>query len=146
MPQGDVQAKGAMTNQFAFKVSGLVPMYFVRVGEITTELVVAEMSDGTWQSTGKIKPGELEVEQYIHHTEERLAMEAWFADCIVGGPLHKIPATVEFRGADNQPRAIYALDGVIVKGRKTPELDQSAEGTGAKMTWMLAVDNVVPLS
>lgn len=142
---GSVQPDAAMSNKFKLNIVGLPPIYFNRIGEVTTELVVAEMADGTWQSTGKIKPGECEVEQYLHHETERVAMEAWFAACASGAPLHKLPATVEFQGADGKPRAIYLWDGVINRGRKTPELDAKSEGEGLRLTWMLAIDIVVPV-
>lgn len=143
--KGTVQAGSAVTNQFKLVLPGLPEIYFTRVGELSRELVIAEMADGTWQSTGRIKPGEVECEQYMHHLAERVAMEAWHQACATGAPGHKIAGEMFYMGADGQPVAAYILVGVLNKGRKTPEVNVAQEGEGVQIVWMLAFDDVVQL-
>lgn len=145
MGKGSVQPGGAMSNQFRLVVPGFPEIYFTRIGELSAELVKAEMADGTWQSTGKVKPGETEVDQYLHHDGERAAMEAWWTACQAGAPGHKLDCELYFQGSDGQPRASYLLDGVIVTSRKTPELNRAQDGEGVLLTWGLAFDAVIPL-
>lgn len=145
MAKGDVEAGSAVSNQFTLEVVGLPAIYFTRVGELTVELAVAEMADGTWQSTGRVKPGETEADQYVHHEVERVAMEAWFTACRTGAPGHKTTALLHLCGADGNPVVSYLLDGVINRGRKLPEHDKSGDGEGVRATWMLAFDDVVPM-
>jgi len=140
-----IQPDAAMTNQFKLEIEGLPAIVFTSTGELATELELATMPDGTRQSTGKTKPSDTEVKHMAHHAEERIAMEAWFAQCIAGSPTGKRPGFLHLLGADGRTvKASYALDGCLAYIRKLPELDSSTEGEGAMLTWSLSVDNVLP--
>ena len=80
-----------------------------------------------------------------HHDSEIVALEAWYAACKVGAPGHKQIGTLHMLGADGQPVRSFLLDGLICKGRSTPELDASADGDGLIFTWKMVVDNVALL-
>ena len=145
MNKGTVEAGSALTNQYALELSGMPTIYFTRVGELDVQLVKAKMADLTWQTTGQVNPLETEVDQYLHHSSERVAMEAWFAACVAGSPAHKKTGLLYFNGADGQPVASFMLDGVLNCGPKYPELKAMDDGEGVVITWKLAVDNVVPV-
>lgn len=143
--KGTVQAGAAVTNKFRLVVPGLPETYWTRFGELTRELVTAEMSDRTVQSTGDVKPGEVDADQYMHHADERVALEAWFAQCAVAAPGYKRAGELYFHGADGQPVAAYTLVGLFTKGPKTPELNRGQDGEGVQITWMFSYDDVLPL-
>lgn len=143
--QGKVQAGAAMTNQFTLSILGLPDIYVTRLGELTTEVMVAEMSDGTRQTTGKVKGQDVEMDTYLHHATERAALEGMLVATQTGAPGYKLPATLHMNGADGQPVASWTLDGFFIKGRKSPELNVSDDGDGVKLTWMVSYDNLLPL-
>lgn len=143
--KGTVQAGAAVTNKFRLVVPGLPNTYWTRFGELTAELVTTEMADGTIQSTGRIKPGEVDADQYMHHVDERVGLEAWLVQCATGAPGHKRAGELYFHGADGNPVAAYTLVGLLNKGRKTPELNRAQDGEGVQITWMFTFDDVIAL-
>ena len=145
MNKGTIEPGSALTNKFQLKITGLPTIYFVRFGELETELKLAKMPDLTWQTTGQVDPIEVEADHMIHHSAERVALEAWHAAAVAGAAGHKLPGMLHLLGADGNPVVSYLLDGVINKGRKIPELAVGNDGEGVVCTWKLAVDNVIPL-
>lgn len=144
--KGTVSADAALSNQFKLEITGLPAIVFTRVGDISSELVTTTMADQTVQTTGQVKPAEFEVDHYVHHTAERVAMEAWFLACASGATGHKLPGFLYLLGADGSTiKATYMLDGVICKGRKLPEHDAMGDGEGVRLTWTCSVDSVLPL-
>lgn len=144
MAKGQVSADAALTNQYRLEIPGTPPIYFARVGEISRELVTTELADKTAQTTGQINVIETEADTYAHHVAERLALEALLTAATVGAPGHKIATALLFLlGADGQPRVTYSLAGLIVKGRKTPELNSGDDGAGVLLTWMLSIDDAI---
>jgi len=145
LPKGTVEPGAALSNSFRFDVPILGSVYFTKIGALSQELKTTTLADSTAQVTGKVDPVETEVEQYAHHDAEIVALEAWYAACKVGAPLHKQIGTLHLLGADGQPVRSFLLDGVICKGRQIPELDAKGDGEGVAFTWKLVVDNVIPL-
>ena len=144
--RGTVEADAALSNQYRLEITGLPAIVFTRVGDISTELVTTTMADQTVQTTGQVKASEFEVDHYLHHQAERVAMEAWFLACSSGATGHKLPAFLYLLGADGLTiKATYMLDGVICKGRKLPELDGMGDGEGVRLTWTCSADAVIPL-
>ena len=143
--EGTVEPGAAVTNKFKLEIQGVQDTYWTRMGELTSELVTAEMDDGTVQTTGRLKPGESDGDQYMHHASERLALEVLYRACQTGAPGHKRPATLTFLGADGQPVMGMLILGFLLKGRKTPELASGSDGEGVKITWMFSHDRLVIL-
>lgn len=144
--KGRVEAGSAMTNQYKLEVPGAPDIFFTRVGEIESELVLADMADRTRQTTGAVNASEVEVEQYIHHATERVFMESWFALCCVGAPLHKLTGLLFLFAADGTTvKASYLLDGMILKKRGTPELAAGDDGAGGKLKWTISIDMLIPI-
>jgi hypothetical protein len=145
LAKGTVEPGAALSNSFRLEIPILGTVYFTKVGALEQELKTAVLPDSTAQTTGKVDPVEFDAEQMAHHGTEILALEAWFAACKVGAPLHKQIGTLHMLGADGEPVRSYLLDGLILKGRTIPELDASGDGEGVRFGWKLVVDNVVPL-
>lgn len=145
MPKGSVQSGAALSNSYRLEIPGLGSILFTRIGSLADELTTITLADGTAQTGGKVNPIETEVAHYIHHRAELLAFEAWYAAAKVGGPLYKRGGTLHYLGADGQPVASYALEGVFPKGRELPELDGTGDGEAVTVNWTISIDNVIPL-
>ena len=144
LPKGTVEDGAALTNSFRLEIPVLGTVYFTKVGQLEQELKTATLPDSTAQTTGKVDPVETELEHMAHHGSEVLALEAWYAACKAGAPLHKQVGLLFVLGADGNPVRSYVLDGMICKGRTVPELDASADGEGVKLTWKVSIDNIFP--
>ena len=141
--KGKVKSRAAMTNSFRFEVDGLPDIYFVRFGELERMIVLAEMPDKTMQSTGQVNPGETEADTLLHHTADRLALEALHR-LAEGGLLgNKVDGTLYFLGADGfSVKAAALIQGAIFRGRKTPELNTKEDGEAVVQTWTVSYDDV----
>lgn len=145
LPKGTVEAGAALSNSYRLEIPILGTIYFTKVGALESVLKTTVLADTTAQSTGKVDPIETDVEQYAHHDAEVAALEAWFAACIAGAPLHKQIGTLHLLGADGNPVRSYLLDGMILRGRTLPEMDASGDGEAIRIGWKLSIDGVVPL-
>lgn len=144
--KGRAQANAAMSNQYLFELDGLPDIYFTRIGELQRMLVTTELADKTKQTTGQVQPGETELEQYVHHEAERVALEQLHQAAVDGKPGHKIDGTLHLLGADGTTvKASWLVQGVIIKGRKLPELQAKEDGEALKIVWSIDYDDVLPL-
>lgn len=144
--KGTVEAGASMSNQFKLVIAGLPDTFFTKIGATDSELVLAEMADQTRQSTGQVKPLDCDVEQYVHHTAERVALELMFAQAVASAPGHKREGIVHLLAGDGVSVVCSWLwSGVILKKRSTPELAAGDDGTGTKIKWTFSIDAVTPL-
>jgi hypothetical protein len=144
--KGTVEAGAAMTNQYKLQLDGMPDTFYTKIGAIDSELVLAEMADQTRQSTGQVKPVDVDVEQYVHHTAELVALEGRFAACIASAPGHKADGMCSLLGGDGKTVvASWLWTGVIIKKRGTPELAAGDDGQGARMKWTFSIDAVTPI-
>lgn len=143
--KGQVQPNATVTNQFRLTIDDLPPVYFTRMGELERMLQVAEQADETNVSTGRVPPGEFEADQYAHHDAEVVAMEAWHRECEFGAPGYKKSAQVDFLDASGTARRSWELQGLINRGRTSPEFQRGEDGDDVVLTWTLAYDDWVLL-
>lgn len=143
--KGQVEDGAAVTNQYELEIDGMPPIYFTAVGELSRELQVAAMDDDTNQSTGRVTTGETTADQYVHHEDERIAMEAWHQACVDGAPGYKRGGQLNLKRADQGVVASYEITGMICRIRKLPQLATGEDGQGVKITWTIAYDDVLPL-
>ena len=142
--KGTAQARAAMTNQYLLEISGLIQIFFTRVGEIDSQLILTELPDKTMQTTGQVSPGEFEADQLMHHRAEVAALEAFHQLSRNGAPGGKSQAILHHLGADGiSVKLSQLLPGLLIKGRKTPELNHGDDGESVKITWMFSYDDVI---
>lgn len=143
--KGQVEAGAAVSNNYRLEITGLPAIYFTRVGELARELVIAELADRTNVSTGEVKPGTFEADQYLHHTSERLALEALHGLASGGVLGYKSSALLHHLDAGGNVKGSWLIQGLICTGRKLPELAAGEDGEGVKITWSFAYDDVIPV-
>ena len=68
-------------NKYELRVRGLPPITFTAVSGLEEELDKVDLPDRTGASGGNTKNGEFTARMPTHHTTERIALEAWFAEC-----------------------------------------------------------------
>jgi hypothetical protein len=142
--KGSAQANAAFSNQYKLEIPGLPDTFFTRVGELERMVTVAEMPDKTQQTTGQINPGEFEADQLLHHAAERAALEALLNLTATGTLGHKIVGTMHYLGSDGASVKLSVLiDGLMVKGRKLPEVNSGEDGEAVNITWTLAYDDLI---
>lgn len=142
--KGTAQANAAMTNQYVLEIAGAPDIFFVRVGELTSELVLAELADKTMQTTGQVNPGEFEADQYVHHDSEVLFLDALYILARTGAPLHKLGALLHLKRANGSTVRSILIDGLICKGKKSPELSAGDDGSAVMFTWTFSYDDILP--
>lgn len=141
--KGQAQALAAMSNNYKLVIPLLPEIFFTRIGELDHQVVMAEMPDKTMQTTGQSNPGEFEAEQMMHHTAERAALEAMLKLTETGTLGYKTSGILYYLGADNSTVKLPVLiDGLVVKGRKTPEVASGDDGTALTITWSFSYDNL----
>lgn len=142
--KGTIEAGAAVTNHFRFEIFGIVPIPVTRIGELTREIVMAEMPDQTMQTTGQVKPGDSDFDVPAHHDAAVAGLNALMALNANGVVLGKVPATLYILGADNTSvKRSVLLDGFAITGLKTPELNSGDDGEMVAFTYSFSYDNLV---
>ena len=134
-------------NKYQLTVAGLPPLLFTASSGLEEELDSVELPDRTTASGGRTKPVEFEVTQPMHHTIERLAMEAWYTegkDPV--SPTYKKIGTLIMFSQSNIIQVSYMLIGLYVFKRTTPDLELENDGELATIVWGMKADEVEPLS
>lgn len=130
-------------NNYALVVNGLIPITFTSVGSLEQEVEWVELSDKTQASTGRTKPGELEVKVPAHHAAQVAAMETWATegqDPITPG-YKKSGSLTFFSGTLLRVLNITAIGLFVCKGA-TPEGEMANEGEMAELTYTLKWDKL----
>lgn len=135
-------------NKYQLLVAGLPPLLFTMVSSIEEELDTVELPDRTTASGGRSKPVEFEVTQPMHHTLERLAMEAWYTgettDPVL--PSYKKVGTLLSFSQSNLIQVSYMLIGLYPFKRTLPDFELENDGEMATIVWGMKADEVTLLS
>ena len=144
--KGAIDPNAAITAQFRLEIPGAPDLVFTRVGEMETQLVMAEMPDKTMQPTGQANPGEFEADLPMHHADQRAFLEAWLILTRTGSPGHKLVGTMYYLRADGvtSVRSVL-LDGLVLRGDKDPEMSAGEDGEMAVITYSFTYDDRIKL-
>lgn len=129
-------------NRFELIVPGLVPpvsIVFTTVSGFEEELQTVDLPNRTRASGGNVSAFEFTATHPLHHTDEVIAMEAWFKETIVVSPGYKKAGTLRMTSLMGIPRT-YGLVGVFPSKRKMPDLDMNNEGEIALIEWTFQCD------
>lgn len=130
-------------NNYTLTINGLPPITFTSVGALEKEIEWVELADKTQASTGRVKPGEVEVKVPAHHTTEVAAMEVWSEegqDPIVPG--YKKSGSLSFFSGSLLRRLNVTIIGAFVCKAATPEGEMANEGEMAELTYTLKWDHL----
>lgn len=145
--KGILQEDHIPVSKYTLWIAGVIPIIFTTVSGLETEMDTVDLPDRTRASGGNPKASELTAAQPMHHTAERIAMEAWFGegqDPVTS--TYKKPGTLIMTSGTGSKLATYSLQGVWVSKRKLPDLSIEDDGAMATIEWTLQVDNVSLLS
>ena len=141
--KGDVKAGAVVTNKFDLEFLGVfaIPkLYAVSMGEVTRELVMAEMSDQTKQSTGIVKAFEFDIEVPMHH-EDQVAMHRWFNGCVAALIGHKQGGLAYYKGADGKAIRTTTLIGCVCSKEVLPAMNKAEDGKQGNAKYTISVDS-----
>ncbi|KKN36512.1 hypothetical protein LCGC14_0772980 [marine sediment metagenome] len=134
--KGTIQQDHIQVNKFQLLVASLPPILFTTISGIEEELDTVELPDRTPQTGGRAKPVEFDATQPMHHSLERAAMDAWLRECTDPvSPFHKKIGTLIMESQTTIVKASFALLGLFVFKRATPDLDLENDGEMAMITW-----------
>ncbi len=146
MLKGIIQPNHAPLNNFEVFILGLPPIVFITVAGLEEELETVDLPDRTTASGGNTKPVEWTGTTMLHHTVERLALEAWFKegqDSVTS--TYKKIGTLLSRGIQNNVHATYTLPGLYIMKRVIPDFDKANEGEPAMLEWTFKADDIIPV-
>lgn len=144
--KGEIQTDHMPTNKYTLQVAGLITIVTTEVSGIEEELETVELPDRTIASGGQRKATEFTMMTPMHHSAERVALEAWYQEA--HDPVtstYKKPCTLTVQSLSGSTSANYTLSGVFIKGRNLPDLSKTSEGDMAMIEWTLSVDDILPL-
>lgn len=134
-------------NKYELLVVGIITgsLTPVEVSGMEDELQVVDLPDRTKASGGNRNPTEIEIALPMHHTQEQLAMEAWFLESQDPvSPTYKKAATLIHKSISGSALRTYSMVGVFPTKRALPDLEMANEGEQANVTWTLSVDDLLP--
>lgn len=138
-----VQEDHIPVNNYTLTINGLPPITFTSVGALEQEIEWVELPDKTQASTGRSKPGEVEVKIPAHHSIEVAAMETWSIegqDPITPG--YKKSGNLSFySGTLLRVLNVTIIGAFICKGA-TPEGEMANEGEMAELTYTMKWDKL----
>lgn len=149
--KGQVKAGAPKSNKFRLTFvdpNGIPspPIYITRIGEESREVVLADMPDFTRQSTGQVKAIDTEIDVVGNDDVAIAYLEGRLLATESGAVGHKTAALVALLDEGENVRRTHEWSGVIVKGRKRPELSVGpSDGTAVVYTYMLSLDDSVLL-
>lgn len=135
-------------NKYQLIVIGILATQLtpVEISGMEDELQTVDLPDRTKASGGYRGPSEIEVTLPMHHTQEQLAMEAWYAECQDPvSPGYKKAATLVHQTISGTGSRSFSMVGVFPTKRALPDLDMTNEGEQANVVWTLSVDDIVPV-
>jgi hypothetical protein len=133
-------------NKFQLLIAGMPTITFTYVSGIEYELDTVELPDRTKSPGGNAKPVEFTARMPMHHTSERVAMEAWFEEC--QDPISstaKKAGTLVTQSGTGQTTVSQSMTGLFLTKKTLPELDYTNEGEMAEIEWTLSADTVLPI-
>ena len=144
--KGIIQPDHASLNQFRLSVFGLLDVTFITVSGISEELQIVDMPDRTKASGGQTSPIEFTAQTMIHHTVERVALEAWYKEGQdpVTSTYKKI-ATLTSKGISGAIKASFLLSGCFIYSMTLPDFDKTNEGEPAMIEWGFSADDMLPV-
>ena len=133
-------------NHYELTVLGLIPIVFTKISVIGSETTWVQLPDRTQASGGETVPGEFTATLPMHHTAERLLLDAWMQegrDPVL--PTYKKVATVQAKDIHGKVAASYSLVGLAVSKRDLPDFEMANDGEMAEATYTFKYDDVLPL-
>ena len=130
-------------NNYTLIINGLPPITFTSVGSLEQEIEWVELPDKTQASTGRTKPGEVEVKLPAHHLTDYAAMETWALegqDPITPG--YKKSGNLKFYSGTLLKQLNVTIIGVFICKGATPEGEMANEGEEADLTYTLKWDRL----
>lgn len=131
-------------NKYALIVQpGVGEITLVSIGGLEEELDAPELPDRTVRSGGRAKPGETDIVQPMHITEEVNLMEAWYALCKLALPGYlKNGVLVQFDEAGRFPVKRWTLPNSWLKKRAHSDSELENDGDMSTITWTLSYDEI----
>jgi hypothetical protein len=137
-----IQPDHITVNNYRLLVSGLPPITFVSVGSLEKELDCVDLPDRTQASTGRTKPGEVEVKVPAHHLTEVAAMAEWIQESSDPvSPTYKKTATLVSYSGTGLIQQTLTLIGLFAYKDVTPDLEMDNDGDMADRTYTLKWDD-----
>ena len=145
--KGTIQQDHLQVNKFTLQVSGLPPILFTTISGIEEELDTVELPDRTPQTGGRAKPVEFDATTPMHHKLEKAALDLWLRECTDPvSPLHKKLGTLIIESQSTLTKVSFALLGLFVFKRATPDLDLENDGEMAMITWSFKAADLTRLA
>jgi len=144
--KGDIRADHIPINKWTLLVLGMPMLTITEQSGIEEELETTDLPDKTRASGGNTLPVEFTAKIPMHHLEEQVAMELWFASCKDPvSPLYKKAATLIHKSISSRVLKTYSLIGMFPTKRKLPDLDMNNEGEYASVEWTFSADLPLPI-
>jgi len=133
-------------NKYALIVQpGIGEITLTSIGGLEEELDAPELPDRTVRSGGRAKPGETDIVQPMHITEEVALMEGWYALCKLALPGYlKNGVLVQFDESGRFPVKRWTLPNSWLKKRAHSDSELDNDGEMSTITWTLSYDEIRP--
>lgn len=134
-------------NKYTLLVIGLPPITFTKLSGMEQETDVVDLPDRTRATGGNTQAFEVTVEVPLHHSTEIVAMNLWFQEG--QDPVsatYKKAATLVLQSGTGSITRTYAIEGMWVSKRKTPDLDFADEGAMAVHEYTLQADDATQIT
>lgn len=146
MLKGTMQTDHLAANKYQFIVEGLPSLTPITVSGIPDELGTVDLPDRTRASGGETGATEIVITLPGHHDTEIAAMEAWYKECKGDvSPTYKKSATLIVKSISGAKQRAWALMGVFVTRRSTPDFDMTDDGAQVNIEYALSCDELLPI-
>ncbi len=144
--KGDIQSSHIAANNYELLFPTLPRLTPVSIGGLEEELDTVELPDRTKASGGDTRAVETDIAIPAHHHIEIAAMEAWFREGQdpVTPTYKKVGSLVIKSHVTGALPRTFALFGVFVTKRATPDLEKGGDGEEVDYTYTLSIDRVLP--
>ena len=133
-------------NKFQLIVLGLPAFTFTSLSGLEEELDKVNLPDRTVRSGGRTQPVEFDVMLPLHHTVQRLAMEAWFQETQDPvSPTYLKPGTLILPSLSGGTIVSYSFPDLFPSKRGVPDFEFDNDGEMAELTWTLNASDMLPI-
>lgn len=141
--KGKIQPDHLPLNKFQLSVVGLIPITFLSVSGLETEVDTVDLPDRTKASGGQVGTSEITVSVPAHHANELFAMELWLREAQDPvTPTYKKSAILsQISNSGAQVRS-WSFDGCFVMKRSIADMAIENEGEMATVEFTMSCDEI----
>ena len=130
-------------NKFKFLVNGIIPIFFLEVKGLETEVESATLPDQTTVSGGRKKISTFTGKVPAHHLVEVRALEEWQKQSVDPvDPGYKKSGTLIFQSKTGLKLKAWNIKGCWCSKEKLPDADLKDEGNEAEVEFTFMADDI----